>query len=350
MKKIVDNFFALYDEYKITPITSGNINKTFLLNIRQHGEIKKYVLQMINKSVFNNPKQVILNGVKILQASKNEVLYYVKTLLEENYYEDNDGNYWRTFNFVENSISFNQTDNLFLIEETGRAFGNFFSLLDNFEANSLYLTIPDFHNTKKRFLKLEMARKNSSERFKRIEREWQLISTLKNKVFALQSMLEAGELPLRVTHNDTKCSNVLFDKESLKFLTVIDFDTVMPGIIAHDFGDGARSICSTKKEDDCDFDKIKFDLEKFYYFSRGFIQEIKHVLTEKEKQTLYQGVLTITVELAMRFLTDYLQNDIYFSIDYPDHNRIRAINQLVLACDIFDKEGQIKKITYEFLK
>ena len=333
----------------ITQLTTGNINTTYLLTIEYEKGNQRAILQMINGQVFSNPAQVLANSVLILNYLNDNTLFYLKTLSGENYYIDNAGNYWRVFNYVSNSLTVHNTNDLHLVEQTGKAFGNFIKRLVEFDANQLHVTIPDFHNTIKRFETFKKCCKQSSTRFKRIERECNLIFALENKACLLQSMINDKNLPIRVTHNDTKCSNVLFDKVSKNYLAVIDLDTVMPGAVAHDFGDSARSICSKVKEDESDYDKVGFDLEKFYFYSKGFLEEIKQVLCETEKQTLYLGVLTITVELAVRFFTDYLQNDVYFHIDYPEHNRIRATNQLVLALDVFDKIEEIKKITYEFL-
>ena len=152
-----------------------------------------------------------------------------------------------------------------------------------------------------------------------------------------------------MVHNDTKCSNVLFDKDSLNFLSVIDLDTVMPGIIAFDYGDGARSICSAQSEESCDFNKIEFSLLKFDYFSNGFLTQLKDQLCSLEKECMYQGVFTLTCELAIRFLTDYLMNDCYFKISYPENNKMRALNQICLLKDIINKEEYIKKIANKYL-
>ena len=198
-----------------------------------------------------------------------------------------------------------------------------------------------------RYDMLEKAK--NSDRFKEVINEYEFLLSLKEHATKLQNLLNDGRLPIRVVHNDTKCSNVLFDKDSLNFISVIDLDTVMPGIIAFDYGDGARSICSVQSEESCDFNKIEFSLLKFDYFSNGFLTQLKDQLCSLEKEYMYLGVFTLTCELAIRFLTDYLMNDCYFKINYPENNKMRALNQICLLKDVINKEEYIKKIANKYL-
>ena len=156
-------------------------------------------------------------------------------------------------------------------------------------------------------------------------------------------------MPLRITHNDTKCNNVLFDEQTKKAVCVVDLDTVMPGIVAYDFGDGARSIASSVSEEEKNLDIVQFDLEKFKSFTLGFLSECKDILTNTEKQTLYLSVFVITAELSARFLTDYFIRDKYFKISYPTNNLVRAKNQIKLLKDIDKKLPYIKKIIEDCL-
>lgn len=350
IQKVIDEFFSNYNKYELHPITAGNINTTFLLKIYSSNETNKYILQKINKTVFKQPIDVINNATLILDYINNNSLFYLKTKNNLNYYIDENGDYWRVYNYVENSVSFSSTQNFDLIEETGKAFGNFFYKLSNFAPNQLNITIKDFHNTKRRFEYLESIINNNPARLKYANKECNLLLLLKSESLKLQNMLDDGQLPIRVTHNDTKCNNVLFNAKNNKYITVIDFDTVMPGLIAHDFGDGARSICASVDENSDDFDSIYFDLNKFDSFAKGFLNECNHVLTQTEKESLYSGILTITTELSVRFLTDFFENDKYFKIDYPMHNLIRAKNQLTLAYDIYSKTKEIKNIINSYIK
>lgn len=346
---IIDNFFDSYDSFTVEILNGGNINLSYHLIIYINNQKFDYVLQKINKTVFKNAKEVIENASLIIDWVKNSHLNYKKTIDNKNYYVDQNGEYWRIYTFVNNSISFDCSDNLFLIEQMGCAFSEFFANLNNFDYTKLNITIEDFHKTSKRFSCLENARLNDNARYKEIEKDYLNLMALKNRALKLDRLVDEDVIPTRTVHNDSKISNVLFDKNSLKFITVIDLDTVMPGIAAHDFGDGARSVCASHKEDYTDFKEVYFDLNKFYYFTKGFASNLKGILTEIEKKTLYLGVITITAELCARFMTDYLLHDVYFKIDYPTHNRDRYKNQLALLNDVCKKEKNIKEISYNLL-
>ena len=350
IEEVIKSYFPIYSEYSVVPIKNGNINKTFILYLTINKNKKKYLLQQLNKMVFNDPIAVIENSSLVLDYIKDDALYYLKTLDGKKYYIDSSGSFWRIFNFVSNSISFDESEDLTILYQTGKAYGNFFSRLSQFDGRNLKTTIPNFHNTKMRYKSLDNAVKSSLGRYEKCQREYALLKQLENHVCFLDCLIEEGKLPVRITHNDTKCNNVLFNRETHEYITVIDLDTVMPGYILHDFGDGARSICATEKEDSKRFENISFNLDKFYHYAKGFTEEIKNYLIEIEKLTLYMGILKITTELSVRFLTDFLLNDIYFKTDYPNHNLDRAINQLTLAFDVFDKQEEIKDITYSLLK
>ena len=346
---IIDNFFDRYDRFTVEILKGGNINLSYHLLIYVDNQKQDYVLQKINGRVFENTKEVIENASLILDWIKSPYLEYKKTIDNKNYYVDQNGEYWRVYTFVKNSTSYDCSDNLYLIEQTGYAFGDFFKKLNDFDYKKLNITIVDFHNTTRRFSQLADSVFVNCERFTEIHEDYKQLMSLKKDSLILDELLAQKKLPIRTVHNDTKLSNVLFDKNSLKFITVIDLDTVMPGILAHDFGDGARSVCASHKEDYVDFKEVYFDLNKFYYFTKGFASNLKGILTEIEKKTLYLGVITITAELCARFMTDYLLNDIYFKIDYPTHNKVRYKNQLALLKDVYKKEKIIKEITYNLL-
>ena len=349
-KKVIDKFFNDYNSYQIKELTGGNINKTYSLSI-DFGDIsQKFVLQSLNKLAFKNQKAVMDNISVILDYLNDKSLYYLKTINGENCYIDEENNLWRVYNFVPNSISYSVTSDLSIIKEVGRAYGSFFAKLRNLSQDKLFVTIKDFHNTKKRFQKLKEVANFKNERFFESERYYNKLINLEEKALILQNYHENGELPLRIVHNDTKFNNILLDADTKKSIAVIDLDTVMPGLIAYDFGDGARSICSNKQEDDCDYENIVFDLDKFSAFSSGFLPSVKEFLSDLEKETIYMGILTITVELSVRFLTDYLQGDIYFKTSYQKQNLVRAINQYTLACDIIKKEDEIQEIVSQSLK
>lgn len=343
-------------------ISTGNINCTYLVRFIEAGQRKSYIIQKINKLVFTDPERVMNNIVKVTEFIHDEIEKrglpahkLVLNVFRERdsglpFVVDNFGDYWRCYQFIENSETYDSSTDLGIIEEVGRAFGVFQNALDGFDANSLFITIPDFHNTPKRYVKFEESvKKDACGRVKEVRREIDRILEFKDRASKLQNLLETGEIPCRVTHNDTKCNNVCFDKDTKKSLAVLDLDTVMPGAVAFDFGDAVRSIASSREEDDPDLTNVRLDLDKYKAFAKGFVTEIKDKLTDVEKRTLNDGVFTLTVELAMRFLNDYIDGDKYFKTKYPGHNLDRAKNQLALAEDILVKTTETDKILNEFI-
>lgn len=348
--EVIDGYFDKYENCKITELSGGNINTTFLLEIYYNNRKDNYLLQMINKNVFCDPVAVIKNSNLILDYINEDTLYYIKTKKNTNYFLDSNKNYWRIYNYIDNSFSLSSTNNLYIIYQAGKAFGSFHKKLINFDYIKLNETIPNFHNTSKYVEKFKILSKDKSSRFKRIQREYDKILNYENKCTLLDRSYFSGLLPLRTTHNDTKINNVLFNKRNNRYITVIDFDTVMPGLFAHDFGDGARSVCSVHEEDHLDYYTASFSIEKFKAYAQGFLSQTKNILTEYEKETLYDGILALTLELSIRFLIDYLEDDIYFKTKYLEHNYVRGLNQLYLAEDIIKKEKTIKEIIYKNIK
>ena len=343
-------------------ISTGNINTTYRIRYRNKGVRQDYILQRINKNVFKNPVKVMDNIVKVTKYIQDDlvskglpvdkfVLCVYKTKDGSRpFIIDNFGDYWRCYLYVVNSCTYDSTTDLAVIEKVGKAFGLFQNSLDGFDAKSLYLSIPNFHNTPKRYIDFEKAvKKDKEHRVKTVKEEISKILAFKNRVSKLQELLDSGKIPCRVTHNDTKCNNVCFDNDTKEPLAVLDLDTVMPGAVAFDFGDAVRSIASSCEEDNPDVENVKIELDKYRAFAKGFVGEVKDKLTKLEKQTLNEGILTLTVELSMRFLTDYLNGDKYFKVMYPGHNLDRARNQLALAEDVVKKEQELNNILQEYL-
>lgn len=341
-------------------LSTGNINNTFLLIYdREDGE-HFYILQRINKSVFTNPEGVMDNIVKVTSyihdnvkeaglSTRKYVLYVFKTLDGKDYFIDDENEYWRLYRYIPNSVTFDSTNDLEIIEKVGLAFGYFQKRLDGFDAESLFITIPDFHNTIKRFEDFKRAIKNDAfNRLSGCKKEVEELLALEEKATELQRLLERNEIPLRVTHNDTKANNVCFDKDTKEALAVLDLDTVMPGAVAFDFGDAVRFIASNTEEDDPNLSAVRIDFDKYRAFTKGFVSVSTH-LTKKEKETLNLGVLAMTVELAIRFLGDYINGDTYFKVKYPGHNFDRARNQLTLSKDIVKNYDKLQSILFEYL-
>ena len=218
-------------------------------------------------------------------------------------------------------------------------------MLADFPAEKLAVTIPDFHNTPKRFADLERAAGvDVCGRLDSVRNLYDDLLSVRDRVDLFHRLHEAGKLPLRVVHNDTKCNNVMFDRTTLEPLAVIDLDTVMPGFVAHDFGDAVRFACNTAPEDAEDLSAVSLDLAAYTRFAEGFLPEVRGILTEEELNTLPEGVLLITWELAARFLKDDLEGDVYFKCRKERHNRLRAACQLALVKDISHKLPKMRQI------
>ncbi len=342
-----------------TVLKTGNINKTYKADFIEDGAEKSYILQKINTYVFKKPEYIMknINGVTKhiydrLPEEKRErgVLRYLTANDGKNYFIDKDESFWRGYGFVFNSVTYNSFDDLKMFEATGAAFGEFQLLLSDYDAGSLYEIIPDFHNTKKRYERLfETIEKDPAGRVKDAQPEIEFLKKYRYLGESLCDMLEKGELPLRVTHNDTKCNNILFDKDTGETLAVIDLDTVMPGLIAYDFGDAIRFGANTSDEDEPDTSKTSLDLDKYEAFTKGFVGKIRNSATENELKTLSLGAIVMTVELAVRFLDDYLDGDKYFKLNYPEHIICRTRCQIALAADMIAKKDKMDAITEKYI-
>ena len=343
-------------------LSTGNINCTYQVRFIRDGEEKNYIVQRINKSVFKEPEKVMENIVRVTHHIRNHILekglstkkFVLRAFLAKDtdkpYFIDDVGDYWRCYRFIQNSITYDSCDDLGIIERAGSAFGKFQNYLDGFDAHTLNITIPDFHNTVERYKALHnVVDADEYKRVKNVREEIDKLYAFEKEACKLQYYLDESALPLRVTHNDTKCNNVSFDKTTGEALAVLDLDTVMPGAVAHDYGDAIRFIANTTLEDDPNTDAVALDINKYEAFTKGFITELKDTLTGLEKETMNLGVFAMTVELAVRFLTDYVSGDKYFKTKYPGHNVDRARNQIALAEDIIKKRDQMSAILKKYV-
>lgn len=362
IKEVCDRF-CLQGEYKFYEVVnSGHINTTYKVYFFRDGELKDYILQRVNTYVFRNPVNVMDNissvteyiraKIKERQATaKRNVLHYSQTCAGEYYTFMDDGSFWRCCRYIDDSVCFENTDNLKVIEESGRAFGEFQMYLNEYPVEKLNIVIPHFHNTVRRYETFREAIKNDVKgRAAGVREEIEGYLELEEIATRLYRLQRQGVLPLRVTHNDTKTSNILFDANTLEHLSVIDLDTVMPGLVAFDFGDAIRVAASTGEEDERDLEKVALDMEKYEAFTRGFVGTVGSVLTDDEEKTLSLGAVAMTVECGMRFLTDYLDGDVYFKIHYPEQNLARAKCHLVLARDMVKKLDEMQKIVDKYCK
>lgn len=355
--------FDLKGEYRsYEVIHSGHINSTYCVYLEDENKVRDYILQRLNTYVFREPVAVMENISQVTEfirakikatgrSSKRNVLHYAKTQEGKYYLETEDGEFWRCCRFIDGSASFTQTDDLRIIEESGKAFGEFQTYLADFPVKKLHIVIPHFHNTIRRYDALrEAVEKNTAGRLSEVEAEIAGYAALEPLAIKPYQLQKQNVLPLRVTHNDTKTSNVLFDGETGEHLSVIDLDTVMPGLVAFDFGDAIRVAASTVDEDEKDLSKVAIDLEKYEAFTRGFVGAVGGMLTAAEKDTLALGALAMTAECGARFLTDYLNGDKYFRIHYPDQNLARARCHLRLAEDMVEKLDKMQEIVKKYCK
>lgn len=335
---------------------NGHINDTYMCETDP-----RFILQRINSNVFKKPWEVMENIANVtahvakkIKATggdvNRETLNVIKTKDGENYYKLDEENYFRMYKFVEDTISYEIVDDPIQMYNTGHAFGKFQKMLNDFPADKLYETIVKFHDTPERVNQLKEAiEKNASGRKESVKAEIDFALSYSKYAAEIMEAMKKGEVPLRVTHNDTKLNNVLFDDKTGEGICVIDLDTVMPGSLLYDFGDALRFGASSGTEDEKDLDKIYFDLEKFEQFAKGFLEETADCLTEKEIELLPLSALLMTYECGIRFLADHINGDTYFKIHRENHNLDRARTQLKLVYDIESKLDVMHDIIKKYL-
>ena len=266
----------------------------------------------------------------------------------KSYFMDADGNYWRCYNFVDNAVTYQVLESGKMFYNVGEAFGHFQKYLADYPADTLHETIPMFHDTKNRLKNLkEAVAKDVCGRLKEVEPELEEIMKRESAAGELLDMLDAGILPLKVTHNDTKVNNVLIDNDTKLGICVIDLDTVMPGLAAYDFGDAIRVGACTAEEDEKDLSKVNFDINMYSCFANGFIDGTSGLLSRAEIESLPAGAKIMTLENAIRFLTDYLSGDTYFKIHRPEHNLDRCRTQLRMVKHFEDNYSEMMRIVRE---
>ena len=343
------------------PYGNGHINDTFLVVCETgEGRRKRYILQRMNRSIFKMPQQLMENVVNVTEYLRGmiarrggdpdrETLNVVKTKDGSNYYLDGQGDYWRMFLFVEQTVCLEKVESAKDFYDSAVAFGNFQKMLSDYPAQTLHETIPNFHNTPSRFSDFRRAvREDKMGRAAQAKEEIEFALAREKDTRVLTDMLKAGELPLRVTHNDTKLNNILFDADTKKAICIIDLDAVMPGLSHYDFGDSIRFGASTGAEDEKDLDKIEMDLSLFEAFTKGYLEGCGGSLTEKEIEMLPMGAKLMTYECGIRFLADFLEGDTYFKIHRDGHNLDRARTQFKLVKDMEDKWADMAAIVEKY--
>ena len=332
-----------------TPYGCGHINRTYLVATAGG---RCYILQKINHHTFRDVAglmeniELVTEHLRRKSPDPRSVLTLIRTKDGKSYLEADDG-YWRVFRFVEDSICLQQPESDADFYESAVGFGTFQQLLSDFPAEKLHETIQNFHNTPDRYRAFhETLTRDPMHRAAQVQPEIEFALARQAEMATLQNALDAGGLPLRVTHNDTKLNNVLFDAKTRKALCIIDLDTVMPGSALYDYGDSIRFGAATAAEDERELDKMEMSLERFRVFTRGYVRACPG-LTQKELELLPLGAKVMTMECGVRFLTDHIDGDNYFSIHREGQNLDRAHTQFKLVTDMERKWDKMKEIVNE---
>ena len=358
------NACPAFGEYKgYRPIVEGHINDTFIVEYgTAEGGTLRCLLQRINTNVFKKPVELMENiaGVTAFLQNKikenggdpdRETLTVYPTKTGRKFFVDEDGSCWRLYNYVEDTYTVNEISGTADFKAAGEAFGGFQNLLADYPIDTLFETIPHFHDTPSRFADFEKAvAANVSGRAHNAQPEIEFCRARKADCSVVTDLIARGEIPIRVTHNDTKLNNVLFDNATRKALCVVDLDTVMPGSALYDFGDSIRFGANTAEEDERDLSKVSLSLSLYEQYTRGYLSTAGKSLTELEIKYLPFSAKLMTYECGMRFLTDYLNGDTYFHTDYDDHNLVRCRTQFKLVEDIEKKLDTMSEITYACIK
>ena len=341
----------------VKPITNGNINKTYIATFKMSsGDIKKFVVQRINTTVFKEPYKVMKNITNITKWIKEKSISAgdlshpfleviptknnssLATILDE----DDEKQYYRAYNCIEDSISYDNSKDERVIFNAGKAFGHFQKMLDGYPVETVEDTIEDFHNTPKRYNNfIKDVNNDVCGRVNEVLPEIDFFVSNSNVASIITDLMSIGRIPTRITHNDTKVNNVMLDKKTGDFLTVIDLDTVMLGSYLYDYGDGVRSAASNALEDDENLNNVYLLDNLFEVYTNGYLSEISPHLTKDEVYNLGNSIEVITYELGLRFLNDYINGDTYFKTTKDKHNLIRARNQIQLLKDIQSKKKYV---------
>lgn len=344
-RKISDQF-ALDGAYvDCVRYGEGHINDTFKLTVSDGGRQVRYILQRINDRLFTEVDKLMRNIELVTDFCRKSVIRHggdplrecltlVRTKDGKSYYFDGK-NYFRIYLFIEDATTYQIVRDPKDFYESAVAFGNFANLLADFDASQLYEVLPDFHNTKVRYENfLKAVEKDAFGRKESVRKEIEWVVAHKDLCGKIVDKIASGEIPLRVTHNDTKLNNVMIDNKTGKGLAVIDLDTVMPGSLCYDFGDSIRFGCNPAAEDEPDLSKVNFRFDLYETYLDGYLSAVGNSITDAERENLPVGAMLMTYECGMRFLTDYLEGDVYFRTHRPGQNLDRAHTQFKLVDDM----------------
>jgi hypothetical protein len=318
---------------------TGHINETYLLCTREN-DAPDYMLQRINNSIFRDVEHLMENYLTVTNhiASKNipgkldtQLLEVIPSTDGKSYYLDETGNYWRVLNYIKDGHVYDVVTDTEIAYEGGKAFGNFLCLVADIPAESIFETLPDFHNLEFRLNNFyHSVQIDTVGRLQNISPELEFVRRHADEMLIIPDLQKQGLIPTRITHNDTKFNNIIFNA-SKKAICVVDLDTIMPGSALFDFGDAIRSGANTAAEDEQELEKVAMNIEIFEAYTKGYLESTFNLLNETEIEMLAFSARFITFIIGLRFLTDYLNGDIYFRTDYNEHNLVRARVQFKLV-------------------
>lgn len=347
---IVKKFKIESSIISVVPYGEGHINTTYLVTCKS----KRYIMQKINTSLFAETDK-LMNNIRLVtdhihNSYPNEVTLTLVYTLENKSYLNCEYGAFRVYDFIENSVCLQNVNNPNEFYQSAVTFGKFLNMLDTFDATTLYEVLPNFHHTPKRFDALmEAINKDKCKRLESVLKEVDFALAHKDITNTITELIENGKMRVKVTHNDTKLNNSLLEAKTYNALAVIDLDTIMPGSICYDFGDSIRFGCNSSKEDEVDLDKVYFKMEFFEAYVKGFLSSLSSI-TEIEKNNLVNGAILMTYECGIRFLTDYLNGDIYFKIHREHHNLDRCRTQFKLVADMETHIDEMQEIVEKYYK
>ncbi len=349
MKELLNQFQLRGEIVSIDTHGNGHINKTFLVQTTE----ERYIFQYVNHAVFPDIDG-LMNNIRLVTEhllSKGQKTLEIIPSKDGKLFVQDGEDYFRGYKFIPNCVCPEKLDSLDMVREAARGFGAFHQGLADIDVKDIVDVIPHFHDTKRRFQAFkEAVETNAKGRLRNARKDVEFLYSREKDYGMLVDALDNGEIHLSITHNDPKINNVAFDRNNGKFICVLDLDTVMKGTFLYDVGDGLRSLFTGDNEDSLDPSKLKVDLPLYEAYIDGYISMMKDVISEKEIELLPYSILIIAEELAMRFLGDYLNGDVYFSVAYPRHNLVRARTQIALAKDILLHLDEMKAITEAVVK
>ena len=347
MLKHITNAFIIEGEVaQVKPIGSGHINDTYSITLKRL-DSPSYILQRINHSIFPDIEKLsdnihrVTNHLTKYSDGRYQVMTLIYTKEGKLWHQSSDGNYWRLFTHIPDSYSFDLASSNKFAHEAGKAYGWFIRNLNNLSGPPLFEVIPGFHNLGLRVSQLRLAvNENKVDRAKLCKPELDFYLSHCDEMLVFDNLIGTTEIPIRITHNDTKINNILFNSTG-NAISVIDLDTVMPGVVHYDFGDAIRTIAAKALEDETQLELVGIDIDLYKAFTQGFLNEVGSLLTQKEIEYLPKAPRMMAFMMGIRFLADYLRGDTYYKVKHPEHNFQRARNQMALIMDMEKKDQEM---------